>query len=406
MAKVAWSRDGKTVYGGGDSGVGANRMIFAWGEHGLGTRAVAADGFEDAIGTIVPLPDGKMVAMSLGGHLTVLDAANVRVAERQESAADFNTSVDGTGQSARFYLDRTGRRVVWSFSGTEQTWHGFNPATLDGTTSSAMPNDLADWSDHGELLQVTDWEDGSEPKLNSRRLDLIQHEVSYAVAVAEDRVLLGTDWGLHQFGPDGHLLWRRRLPDAVWRVNQSADGRLAVAALGDGTIRWYRLRDGQELLAVFFTRDASRWVAFTPSGYYAASPGEENLFGWQVNRGPAQAADFFSASRFHDRFYRPDVVRRVLDTQDEADAVRQAAAPISPDVGTAVTTLRGSDGFGAMPADRAQVVGAEAPKHSEVGAHAPAGRKITVALVPNFAIRAPPGGIGSGTVDAFSFWAT
>jgi hypothetical protein len=109
-------------------------------------------------------------------------------------------------------------------------------------------------------------------------------------------------------------------------VNQSPDGRLAVAALGDGTIRWYRLRDGKELLALFLTADAQRWVAFTPSGYYAASPGGEDLFGWRVNRGPDQAEDFFPASRFRDRFYRPDVVRLVLQTLDEEAAVRQANA--------------------------------------------------------------------------------
>jgi hypothetical protein len=39
-------------------------------------------------------------------------------------------------------------------------------------------------------------------------------------------------------------------------VNQSADGRLAVAAVMDGTIRWYRLDNGRELLALFVTPDA------------------------------------------------------------------------------------------------------------------------------------------------------
>jgi hypothetical protein len=109
-------------------------------------------------------------------------------------------------------------------------------------------------------------------------------------------------------------------------VNLSSDGRLVVAALGDGTIRWYRADNGEELLSFFPHVDRKRWVAWTPSGYYDASVGGEELIGWHVNRGPDQAADFFPASRFRDRFYRPDVVSRVLNTLDEGTALAQADA--------------------------------------------------------------------------------
>ena len=55
-----------------------------------------------------------------------------------------------------------------------------------------------------------------------------------------------------------------------------------------------------------------------------ASVGGEELIGWHVNRGPDAAADFFPASHFRDRFYRPDVVARILDTLDEGKAVAEA----------------------------------------------------------------------------------
>ena len=35
--------------------------------------------------------------------------------------------------------------------------------------------------------------------------------------------------------------------------------------------------------------------------------------------------DFFAASKFRDRFYRPDVVSLVLKTLDEKEAVQQGA---------------------------------------------------------------------------------
>lgn len=110
----------------------------------------------------------------------------------------------------------------------------------------------------------------------------------------------------------------------VWAINVSRDNRWVVAAYGDGTIRWHRASDGAEEMAFYPHPDRKRWVLWTPSGYYDASPGAEDLIGWHVNRGKDAAADFFPASRFRDRFYRPDVLAHVLETGNEAVAVRLA----------------------------------------------------------------------------------
>ena len=56
----------------------------------------------------------------------------------------------------------------------------------------------------------------------------------------------------------------------VWAVNITGDGRLVVAAYGDGTIRWHRLEDGVELLAFMPHRNQHDWVAWTPEGIYDA----------------------------------------------------------------------------------------------------------------------------------------
>ena len=66
-------------------------------------------------------------------------------------------------------------------------------------------------------------------------------------------------------------------PDTVWGVNASADGKLVVAAYGDGTIRWHRVSDGEELLTLFMHPDGQRWIAWTPQGYYDASAGADDL---------------------------------------------------------------------------------------------------------------------------------
>ena len=103
------------------------------------------------------------------------------------------------------------------------------------------------------------------------------------------------------------------MPGVVWGVNIAKNGKLVVAAYADGTIRWHRLDNGQELLALFVHAKDHRWVAWTPKGYYTTSVGGSDLIGWHVNRGLDQAADFYPASTFRATFHRPDLVTRALD---------------------------------------------------------------------------------------------
>ena len=70
---------------------------------------------------------------------------------------------------------------------------------------------------------------------------------------------------------------------------------------------------GEELLALFVHAKDRRYIAWTPKGYYAASPGAEDLIGWHVNRGFDAAPDFYPASTFASAFCRPDIVKAALD---------------------------------------------------------------------------------------------
>src|SRR5205823_13709845 len=59
-------------------------------------------------------------------------------------------------------------------------------------------------------------------------------------------------------------------------------------------------------------------------GYYAASAKSERLMGWHVNNGPTQMGTFHPASRFRARFYRPDVIRLLLEKGSVAVALKAA----------------------------------------------------------------------------------
>ena len=95
------------------------------------------------------------------------------------------------------------------------------------------------------------------------------------------------------------------------RFNANDPARVASANFPDGT----------ELLALFVHAKDRRWVAWTPRGYYMASPGGDDLIGWHQNRGWGQAAGFAFAAERREQFRRPDIVRRVFQVMDEDQAV-------------------------------------------------------------------------------------
>ena len=108
----------------------------------------------------------------------------------------------------------------------------------------------------------------------------------------------------------------------VWAVSTSPDGRYLLSAGNDQTLRVWDPDPYLPLLSLFFAEDD--WVAWTPEGYYAASPGGERLMGWQLNNGPDKLASFLPASQFRPTFYRPDVIKLLLKTGSVERALAEA----------------------------------------------------------------------------------
>ncbi|HEY3835778.1 MAG TPA: hypothetical protein VGL72_04375, partial [Bryobacteraceae bacterium] len=160
---------------------------------------------------------------------------------------------------------------------------------------------------------------GSEQvKLKGSLLDL-DGETGLRVAAVGGAggVVLSSQWSLFRFDGQGKRQWKIVLPGNAEAVNVSGDGRFVVAALSDGTIRWFGLGDGAELLAFFPQPLPSRegrklWILWTPEGYYDCTPGAEDLLGFQTDRGPEQAPDFQPAGELRAKYYKPEMVARAL----------------------------------------------------------------------------------------------
>ena len=317
LSSVCWSADGRFLYAGGVYDVKGTSPIRKWSGQGRGpyTDLPAAP---NTIMHILPLNRGGMVFGSAEPAFGAFDAGDRRVVFQGPPIADYRNNREGfrlspNGASVGFGYERWGKSSA-RFAVDDRRLE------LDPTVDPGLAAPVTS----ADGLSITGWKNTYTPKLNNEALKLKDYEMSRSLAVAPDgeTFLLGASWYLRLFDRQGSEKWRVPVPGTAWSVNVTGNGKLACAAYGDGTIRWHRMQDGRELLAFFPHEDRKRWVLWTPSGYYDASPGAEDLIGWHKNNGRDQAADFYPASRFRSVFYRPDVVARVLDSLDEAEAVR------------------------------------------------------------------------------------
>ncbi|VFM95833.1 MAG: Putative peptidoglycan binding domain-containing protein [Candidatus Kentron sp. G] len=387
LGSVAWSADGERLFAGGMYWGGNSRPVLGWGNSGHGARStwLAAD---MTVMALKPLPGGRLAVGAGDPALLVFDSRGEKLLDLRPRTADLRGK-----QGNNFRLSRDGRQVAFGLKewGEDPVWFdlasrrlergsastiariqarlaglGYNPGAIDGRTGprtraaarafrrakgiggQGLDEPLQRALGITKLtaprtetpgLAIRDWEDNTNPTLNGQTLALDQYEFSRSLAITPngERFLLGTEWWLRFFDGRGKELWRRAVPGVAWGVNISHDGRLAVAAFGDGTIRWYRLTDGEPLLSLFVTNDGKankeeEWVLWSPSGYYDASPGGDRLIGWHVNNGKDALADFYPAAQLRGRFYRPEVVAQVLTELDEDKALAKAAQRPATDV--------------------------------------------------------------------------
>jgi hypothetical protein len=175
---------------------------------------------------------------------------------------------------------------------------------------------------------VSDWRDGTAPKLNGQPLALGRGEVARSLAVMPGRVLLGTDTHLRLFDRERRELAAVPTTGAVWALAPAPEAGAVVAALGDGTLRWFSLGGPAPLSergALFVHADGARWALFTPEGFFDhAEGGGQELVGVHLNRGRAEQPDWVSFSQAYRALYAPAVVRARLGGDDAAAARRLA----------------------------------------------------------------------------------
>ncbi len=313
LANVAWSADGHKLYASGKFTRGNDTLILRWTKAGQG-RTSAIPASANTIMAMCHLKEGGLVFATSEPSFGLFNAKGDK-REYGSKIADFRGIFMGD-----FLISKQGDVVQFGYQ-----LQGKRPAQFDINQRILTLNPSTQLhlkSPRTSRLKITQWKNSPYPKLNGKRLALKRNETAHSLAITSDakHFLMGADWSLRFFNRQGRLQWKVPVPAIVWGVNIAANNKVAIAAFGDGTLRWYRLRDGQELLALFPHKDGKRWILWTPKGYYAASPGAEAFIGWHINNGLDQAADFFPAARFRDNYYRPQLIASILETLDPEKA--------------------------------------------------------------------------------------
>jgi WD40 repeat protein len=329
VSSVGWSQNGRFLFAGGCWSVNDVQQVRRWSKGGNGAF-VDIPAAPEPIIKILALKSGAMLVAHLHGFGLI--SPDARVIPLQGLGSLDVGPEDGPLVSA------DGDTV--QIQGLDVRADALRPSENTYRFTLSQRRVDIDPSGDGELLlpaitqapglAVTNWKDTTTPAVNGTPIKLYPGEIgrSLAIVPGTQNFVLGAQWSVRLFDQPGNELWPKPVlgPGIAWGVNAASDGRIVVVLYDDGTIHWLRLSDGKELLALFIHPDGKRWIAWTPQGYYDASVGGDELIGWHVNHGYDQAPDFYPVSQFRDRFYRPDVIRRVLQTPDldVEEAVRAA----------------------------------------------------------------------------------
>jgi WD40 repeat protein len=171
-------------------------------------------------------------------------------------------------------------------------------------------------------IKLAHWLD-DVPVLNGKKLafDPYEKSLSFAVDPKTQNFLIGTNYYLRLYAPNGREIQKITVPAEVDGINIAANGKLAVAALGDGTLRWYSLGADElltELISLFHYNDGKDWIIWTKEGFFGNSDGGGyRLAGYHLNKGDSKRPEWIEFSQLYQAYYAPELILPKLLRQED-----------------------------------------------------------------------------------------
>jgi len=265
-----------------------------------GREAQSYRGLPTAVRALAWSPDGRLLAgADTVGAIQIWDSL---------TGATFRRLAGSGAMRMAAAWSADGRRVAWgdrwtgttSFAADSELTASFEPfAAAPGPPVKPEPGWVRAVVRQGSLYLA--------PPADFRGVSIAENGRELARTIPEQyydttrcasftpggEVVVGAAFSLRQSTATGQL---KRIfvghTGEVAAVSCSPDGRYLASAAGDQTVRLWSLAPAgpaavdqvAPLLSIFIGAD-NRWVAWTPEGYYACSPGGEQIIGWQVTAG-------------------------------------------------------------------------------------------------------------------------
>jgi len=305
VLSVAWSADGQHLYAAGDHAGTGRKPIYRWAEGGRGPLETVPAA-NARITELQQLPGNRIAYAAEDPGFGVVGDDGRLESFRGPDVVDFG------GSHGQLLLSADGAVIQYPEAPGQPPGRSFSALAAGDQATSATPAvPVFPPLLEAPGLKVEGWQNTFQPRINGKAPKLYDYEMARSYAITPDRkqILLGTEWALRLLDSQARERWNVRLAAVAWAVNVSRSGRFAVAALSDGTLRWYRMQDGKEVFAYFPHRNGRDWIAWLPDGHYVSSLYGDAYVGWHVNRGRDHAPDFFRAVQFDRVLYRPDLVQ-------------------------------------------------------------------------------------------------
>ncbi|MEO5334884.1 MAG: caspase family protein [Magnetococcus sp. YQC-5] len=303
------------------------RIIRAWNKAGQGSfQDVTVPGY--VVMQIKTMPDKRAIysTSTSWGVIHATDQQKISIEEKQRSPSSDFRNITGR----RLAVAENGMTVEFTALGKKTYRFDIPSATLFPVSTPDATMTLP-VTEKKPGLEITNWANSSKPLLNGQPIPIAANEVSRSLAISPDgqRFLLGSDFHLRLMDNHGLVINDVLVPAAVAGVVITKDGQKAVAALYDGTLRWYGLtkeKPLEELVSFFMdANNPQKWIAWTPEGFFDhASNGGKDLVGYHINKGRKKLPDWIGVDQLYNHLHsRAMLVNKISNRPADEQAVQK-----------------------------------------------------------------------------------
>ena len=326
VTSVAFAPDGRSVLSGGSDE--EKHTIKLW-DVGTGRLVRAIEGHSDRVNSVAFSPDGSSVLsgsrnedLSGDGTLMLWDAATGRLLRTFKGHVLGVTSVafspngrnvlsgspdafpDGTrvGEKSLKLWDAATGRLVRTF---KAGWVGPVAFSPDGRSVLSGGMELSLWK------ELSLWNASTGRLVRTFKGSGVVTSIAFSPNGRS--VLSGGDTTLKLWDAatgrllrtfEGHL-------DQVASVAFSPDGRNVISASDDGTIRFWSLVTGREVVKLI-AGTGGDWLAITPAGFFDYQGDIDKFVHLVAPRRDGKGLETFSINQTFKELYRPDLVQAAL----------------------------------------------------------------------------------------------